>query len=158
MPRPPSLQWSPISSTEWLATRAADYDPLVLARIEGGVRSRQLTTLAMLHGRAALVRAMDGRLIALDGLVLPTTPIVAPTIAGSFDEPRFQSEELTALAQSRPCEQLRPCAISLPLPARRWTSGRAMLVARNGQDPRLFRMAAASNASSRRETSDDGEP
>ena len=64
-----------------LATRAADYDPFVLARIEGGSKITAADYLTMLHDRAALVRAMDARLSDLDAVVLPTTPIVAPTIA-----------------------------------------------------------------------------
>jgi aspartyl-tRNA(Asn)/glutamyl-tRNA(Gln) amidotransferase subunit A len=35
----------------------------------------------VIRERATLVRAMDARISDLDGLVLPTTPIVAPTIA-----------------------------------------------------------------------------
>jgi aspartyl-tRNA(Asn)/glutamyl-tRNA(Gln) amidotransferase subunit A len=37
--------------------------------------------MAMLRDRTALVQAMDAGLSDLDALVLPTTPIVAPTIA-----------------------------------------------------------------------------
>jgi aspartyl-tRNA(Asn)/glutamyl-tRNA(Gln) amidotransferase subunit A len=66
---------------ERLATRAADYDPFVRSRIEGARMLSAADYLAMLRGRAELARAMDARLSDLDGLVLPTTPIVAPTIA-----------------------------------------------------------------------------
>lgn len=66
---------------ERLATRAADFDPFVLSRIEAGSALSAADYMGMLRGRTALVRAMNAHLSALDGLVLPTTPIVAPTIA-----------------------------------------------------------------------------
>src|SRR5262249_22991188 len=66
---------------ERLATRAPEYDPFVLARIQGGGTLSAADYLTMVRGRASLARIMDARLAHLDGLVLPTTPIIPPTIA-----------------------------------------------------------------------------
>ena len=56
---------------ERLATRAADYDPFVPSRIEGGRALFAADYMAMLRDRTALLRAMDARLSDFDALVLP---------------------------------------------------------------------------------------
>jgi aspartyl-tRNA(Asn)/glutamyl-tRNA(Gln) amidotransferase subunit A len=97
----------------------------------------------MLHDRAALVRAMDARLSDLDALVLPTTPIVAPTIAEVWTSQGFNPKNLLALRNPALVNNLDLCAISLPLPREGGLPVGLMLVARNGQDRRLFLIAAS---------------
>ncbi len=66
---------------ELLARRADGIDPNVRARLE---RARNITAadyIEMVRERAQLIRAMDARLADIDVLALPTTPIVAPTMA-----------------------------------------------------------------------------
>jgi aspartyl-tRNA(Asn)/glutamyl-tRNA(Gln) amidotransferase subunit A len=128
---------------ERLATRAADYDPLVLARIEGGSTLSAADYLAMLRGRMALARAMDARLTDLDGLVLPTTPIVAPTIGEVSTSQGFNLKNGLALRNPAIVNNFDLCAISVPLPRAGGLPVGLMLVARYGHDRRLFRMAAA---------------
>src|SRR5262249_51370490 len=65
---------------QWLTTRTADYDPNVLSRIQQGANVSAAEYIVMQRDRAALVRAMDARLTDLDALVLPTVPIVSPTL------------------------------------------------------------------------------
>ena len=85
---------------ERLATRAADYDPFVRARIEAGRTLLAADYMAM-HARPhRLVRAMDARLSDLDALVLPTTPIVAPTLAEVASSEGFTRQECAGPAQS----------------------------------------------------------
>ena len=84
---------------EQLATRAADYDPFVRARIEAGRSLSAGDYMAMLRDRTVLVRAMDARLSDLDALVLPTTPIVAPTIA-EVSSSEGPAQECTGPSQS----------------------------------------------------------
>ncbi len=94
--------------------------------------------------RAALVHAMDARLSDLDGLVLPTTPGVAPTIAEvstGFDA--FIAANTFLARNAGIINFFDLCAISLPLPRAGGLPVGLMLVARNGQDRKLFRMAAA---------------
>jgi aspartyl-tRNA(Asn)/glutamyl-tRNA(Gln) amidotransferase subunit A len=128
---------------ERLATRAADYDPFVLARIEGGSKITAADYLTMLHDRATLVRAIDARLADLDALVLPTTPIVAPTITEVSTVQGFNPKNLLALRNPALVNNFDLCAISLPLPREGGLPVGLMLVARNGQDRRLFRIAAS---------------
>jgi aspartyl-tRNA(Asn)/glutamyl-tRNA(Gln) amidotransferase subunit A len=128
---------------ERLTTRAADYDPFVRSRIEGGRALSAADYMAMLRDRAALVRAMDARLSDLDALVLPTTPIVAPMIAEVASSEGFTAKNGMALRNPAIINFFDLCAISLPLPRAGGLPVGLMLVARNGHDRRLFRMAAA---------------
>jgi aspartyl-tRNA(Asn)/glutamyl-tRNA(Gln) amidotransferase subunit A len=128
---------------ERLATRAADYDPFVRSRIEAGSALSAADYTAMLRGRTALVHAMDARLSDLDGLVLPTTPIVAPTIAEVSTSEGFAAKNGLVLRNTAIVNFFDLCAISLPLPRAGGLPVGLMLIARNGHDRKLFRMAAA---------------
>ncbi|MDI1296681.1 MAG: amidase [bacterium] len=140
----------PLSSVEAFAvhrdrivTHAGDFDPLVLARIEAGRRVSGDAYRQMLADRAALVRAMDDRLSGLDVLVLPTTPIVAPTLAEVATPDGFAARNRLLLRNTAIGNFFDLCAISLPLPRRGGLPVGLMLMARNGQDRRLFAIAAA---------------
>ena len=84
---------------ERLAKRADDFDPNVRVRIERGGNVSAADYVDMSQARARLVRAMDARLAAFDALVLPTTPIVAPTIAEVADAEHVRPQEHAAAAQ-----------------------------------------------------------
>jgi aspartyl-tRNA(Asn)/glutamyl-tRNA(Gln) amidotransferase subunit A len=117
---------------ERLTTRAADYDPFVRSRIEGGRALSAADYMAMLRDRAALVRAMDARLSDLDALVLPTTPIVAPMIAEVASSEGFAAKNGMVLRNPAIVNFFDLCAISLPLPRTGGLPVGLMLVARNG--------------------------
>ena len=121
--------------------RAADIDPNVLARIERGCAVAAADYVEMLRDRARLVRAMDARLDALDVLAMPTTAIVAPTIAEVADPKVFAARNAAVLRNTNIVNFFDLCAVTLPLPAKLPVG--LMLIARNGQDRRLFRIAAA---------------
>ena len=97
----------------------------------------------MLRDRAGLVRAMDVRLSYVDALVLPTTPIVAPTIAEVSSSESFFAKNALVFRNPAIANFFDLCAISIPLPRAGGLPVGLMLVARNGHDRRLFRMAAA---------------
>ena len=127
--------------------RAADFDPNVLARIERGCAVTPDDYAWMVRERARLVAAMDARLAALDALIMPTTSIVAPTIAEVEDRKVFSARNAALLRNTSVANFFDLCAISLPLPvpAGKMPVG-LMLVARNGEDRRLFEIAAAVEA------------
>src|SRR5215831_18580352 len=138
-----SVAESYVLHRERLATREADYDPFVRSRIELGRALSAADYMAMLRDRAALVHAMDARLADLDALVLPTTSIVAPTIAEVSSSESLTAKNLLALRNPAIVNFFDLCAISLPLPRAGGLPVGLMLVARNGHDRRLLRMAAA---------------
>jgi aspartyl-tRNA(Asn)/glutamyl-tRNA(Gln) amidotransferase subunit A len=128
---------------ELLARRADAIDPNVRARLE---RSRNITAadyIEMVRERAQLIRAMDARLADLDVLALPTTPIVAPTLAEVTPADNFARKNAMVLRNTVIVNFFDCCAISLPLPRDGGLPVGLMLVVRNGHDHRLFRIAAA---------------
>jgi aspartyl-tRNA(Asn)/glutamyl-tRNA(Gln) amidotransferase subunit A len=126
---------------ERLSRRGADVDPNVRVRIERGCAVSAPDYIEMRRDRARLVRAMDARLAALDVLVMPTTSIVAPTIAEVEDTKVFAACNAALLRNTATVNFFDLCAISLPLKAALPVG--FMLVARNGDDHRLLRVAAA---------------
>jgi len=121
--------------------RAADIDPNVRARIERGCAVSEADYAAMVRERAALVRVMDARLAGLDLLAMPTTPIVAPTIAEVADQKSFAARNAAVLRNTSIVNFFDLCAVTLPIRAALPVG--LMLIARNGQDHRLLRIAAA---------------
>ncbi len=122
--------------------RASDIDPNVLARIERGCAVSAADYVDMVRDRARLVRAMAARLAALDVVIMPTTSVVAPTIAEVADSKVFAARNMALLRNTNIINFFDLCAISLPLPSAAMPVG-LMLVARNGHDHGLFRIAAA---------------
>jgi aspartyl-tRNA(Asn)/glutamyl-tRNA(Gln) amidotransferase subunit A len=124
-----------------LKRRGADMDPNVRVRIERGCAISAADYIGMLYARERLVRAMDRRLAALDVLVMPTAGIVAPTIAEVADPEIFAKRNAMLLRNTSVGNFFDLCGISLPLPAKLPVG--LMLLARNGHDRMLLRMAAA---------------
>jgi aspartyl-tRNA(Asn)/glutamyl-tRNA(Gln) amidotransferase subunit A len=128
----------------WLASRASDYDPFIRPRIEAGRAVSGSDYVEMLRERGRLVRAMDARLSDLDALVLPSVPIVAPTIAEvSTSVEAFIAKNMMVARNASLANFFDLCAISLPCPRAGGLPVGLMVVGRNGQDRKLFRMAAA---------------
>jgi aspartyl-tRNA(Asn)/glutamyl-tRNA(Gln) amidotransferase subunit A len=129
---------------ERFAMRGAEYEPSVRARLELARTIPAADYIATAHERPSLVRAMDVRLSDLDGLVLPTTPIVAPTIAElSNIEAELAVDGAILIRNTVIANFFDLCAISLPCPRAGGLPVGLMLVARNGRDRKLLRMAAA---------------
>jgi len=124
-----------------LRRRAADVDPNVRARIERGCAVAEADYSEILRERDRLVSIMDARLKELDALVMPTCAIVAPVLADVADPKVFAARNAAVLRNTSIVNFFDLCAISLPLAAALPVG--LMLVARNGQDRRLLRIAAA---------------
>jgi aspartyl-tRNA(Asn)/glutamyl-tRNA(Gln) amidotransferase subunit A len=86
---------------------------------------------------------MDARIADLDILVCPTTPIVAPTMAEVATGEEFARKNALLLRNTVVVNFFDLCAISLPMPREGGLPTGLMLIARNGSDHRLFRIAAA---------------
>jgi aspartyl-tRNA(Asn)/glutamyl-tRNA(Gln) amidotransferase subunit A len=122
--------------------RAADIDPNVRVRIERGCTVSEADYADMMRERTRLVAAMDERLKGLDLIAMPATAIVAPTIAEVADPDVFSARNAAMLRNTSIGNFFDLCAISLPLPDTALPVG-LMLVARNGHDRTLLRIADA---------------
>ncbi len=126
-----------------LSRRADAIDPNVRARLDRARNISAADYIDMVRQRARLIRAMDARMADLDVLAMPTTPLVAPTmqeVAGADD---FSRKNAMLLRNTVISNFFDLCAISLPIPREGGLPTGLMLIARNGQDHRLFRIAAA---------------
>ena len=126
-----------------LARRGADIDPIVRARVEKGRDISAADYIELVRTRAALIRAMDARLAELDVLLMPTTATVAPRLDEVTDPKAFMARNAMLLRNPTIVNFFDLCAISLPLPRAGGLPVGLMLVARNGHDHRLLRIAAA---------------
>jgi aspartyl-tRNA(Asn)/glutamyl-tRNA(Gln) amidotransferase subunit A len=126
---------------ERLKQHGDDFDPNVRARIERGANLSAADYVAMSRDRAQLIRAMDARAAGFDAWLLPTTPIVAPTIAEMQDTHTFNVKNMLLLRNTSTWNFFDMCAISIPVPGSGLPVG-LMLVGRNGHDRRLFEIAA----------------
>jgi aspartyl-tRNA(Asn)/glutamyl-tRNA(Gln) amidotransferase subunit A len=124
-----------------LRRRAVDIDPNLRIGVERGCAVSEADLTEILRERRHHVAAMDARLAGLDALVMPTTAIVAPTIAEVADPKVFAARNAALLRNTSIVNFFDLCAISLPLSASLPVG--LMLVARNGQDHRLLRIADA---------------
>jgi len=127
---------------QFIKDHGGEVDPNIRARVERGGVVDRATYDDMAAERARLVRAMDTRLAELDAVVLPTCPIVAPTILETQDMDVWARKNALLLRNTSLANFFDLTAISLPIPGRGLPVG-LMLVARNGHDRRLFEIAAA---------------
>src|SRR3954454_1703303 len=106
-----------------------------------GVRVSAADYVDMMQARTRMIRAMDAQLASFDAWVMPTTAIVAPTIAEMQDTRTFNFKNMLLLRNTMTWNFFDNCAISIPIPGSGLPVG-LMLVARNGHDRRLFEIAA----------------
>jgi aspartyl-tRNA(Asn)/glutamyl-tRNA(Gln) amidotransferase subunit A len=128
---------------ERLARRGADVDQIVRARVEKGRDISSADYIDVLRARAALIRTMDARLADLDVLVMPTCPTVSPRLDDVAEPKAFMARNAMLLRNTTIANFFDLCAISLPVQREGGLPTGLMLVARNGQDRRLFSIAAA---------------
>jgi aspartyl-tRNA(Asn)/glutamyl-tRNA(Gln) amidotransferase subunit A len=129
---------------DWMGRRPNDIDPNVQARIARGCAVSAADYVDMMRARARLVRVMDARLAGLDALIMPTTSIVAPTIAEVADPKVFAVRNAALLRNTAIINFFDLCAVTLPLPvAPPAMPVGLMVVVRNGHDRRLLSVAAA---------------
>lgn len=126
-----------------LARRGDDIDQNVRRRIERARNVSAADYIWMLRRRAELVRAMDARMADVDVLAMPTSAVVAPLLAELEAPEEFARRNAMALRNTTGWNFFDCCAISLPLPRDGGLPTGLMLVARNGHDERLFRIAMA---------------
>ena len=129
-----------------LAKSAAGYDPRIRARIERGAQINAADYIDLAAARAAIIREMDASTAPFDALIMPTAPIVPPTIAELEPEAEYNRVNLLALRNTALGNFLDRCAISLPCTATGEAPVGLMLMGETMGDAKLFAIAAAVEA------------
>jgi aspartyl-tRNA(Asn)/glutamyl-tRNA(Gln) amidotransferase subunit A len=93
--------------------------------------------------RNALIRAMDERLRDVDVLAMPSTAIVAPRLDELADRKAFMQRNALLLRNTTIGNFFDLTGVSIPLPRDGLLPSGLMLLARNGHDRQLLRIAAA---------------
>jgi len=128
---------------ERLAAHGDGVDPIVRGRIEKGRDIAAADYIRSMRERAGLIRAMDARLADLDVLAMPATATIAPRF-DEVDEPKaFMARNALLLRNTTVGNFFDLCAVSVPMPRASGLPCGLMLLARNGHDRRLLRVAAA---------------
>jgi len=132
---------------DWLATGASvPVDPHVSGPLSRALAVPASVYIRTIRRRTELAASIDERLSSVDVVALPTTPIVAPTVAAMADDEALRDKaEGLLLRNTQVANQFDLCAISLPMPGTARPAG-LMLVARNGHDHHLLAIAAAVEA------------
>jgi aspartyl-tRNA(Asn)/glutamyl-tRNA(Gln) amidotransferase subunit A len=129
-----------------MATQPEAIDPNVRARIQGGAKLSELDYQTNLRERAQAIAELDRVFDEYDVLILPTTPIVAPTQAAVASAEGFTLHNRLLLRNTSIANFFDLCAISLPAPEPGPLPCGVMLFGRSGADHALLRAAAAVEA------------
>ena len=101
-----------------LQKQAAQYDPRVLARIQGGAKMSAREYIALTNARRSWIARMEAALQRFDAVLSPTVPIVAPPIAdvapGAERDAAFFKVNGQLLRNTSVVNMLDGCAISIP--------------------------------------------
>ncbi len=131
-----------LESWQWhqqiIAAGAGQYDPRVLSRIRRGAELTQDDGIALAALRTDWQRRVSAKLASYDGMLMPTVPTIAPTIAElDADDARYFSVNGTMLRNSSVINFLDGCAFSLPCQPEGTAPVGLMLAASAGEDARL---------------------
>jgi aspartyl-tRNA(Asn)/glutamyl-tRNA(Gln) amidotransferase subunit A len=129
-----------------LAEKGTIYDPRIRLRIERGAQQSAADYLDLVAARRRLIGEFDAATRGFDALVLPTTPIVPPTVAELADEGEFNRQNLLILRNTAVGNFLDRCAISLPCHRAGEPPVGLMLMGETMGDAGLFSIAAAVEA------------
>ena len=129
-----------------LASKGSGYDPRIRVRIMRGEGMSAADYLDLLAARARIIAGFDAATQDFDCVVMPTAPIVAPTIASLDDEREYNRANMLILRNTALGNFLDRCAISIPCHRPGEAPVGLMLMGETMGDARLFRMAAAMEA------------
>ncbi|WP_159911094.1 amidase [Pantoea sp. 18069] len=126
------------------AGKESELDALVLSRVRRGETIAASHYVAVQQARAQLLPALDAAIADFDILLLPTVPVIAPSIASLDDEDMFHRTNMLVLRNPSVFNFYDLPAVSLPLPRQ---SGEMpvgwMLVGKRHGDRELLAVAAA---------------
>jgi aspartyl-tRNA(Asn)/glutamyl-tRNA(Gln) amidotransferase subunit A len=122
------------------------YDPRILKRIERGIGVSAADFLDTLAARAAIMARMNAATADYDALIMPTCPLLPPSIGSLDDEAEYNRVNQLQLRNTAIGNFLDRCAISLPCQEIGEAPVGLMLMGETMGDVRLLRIAAAVEA------------
>jgi aspartyl-tRNA(Asn)/glutamyl-tRNA(Gln) amidotransferase subunit A len=131
---------------EHLEARADEYDPRVSKRILRGRDLDEADYQELRQARADFIRRLDQQLAAFDAVLMPTTPIIAPTFAELSSDDAYGRVNLLVLRNPSVANFLDRCAISIPCHRAGAAPVGLMLMGAHGADRRLLAISAAAEA------------
>ncbi|MCC6890582.1 MAG: amidase [Hyphomicrobiales bacterium] len=126
-----------------LESKSHLYDPWVLQRFEAGRSQSAADYIDTIESRRRIQQAVRSRTAAVDVLLAPTVPIVAPRCAELADVEAANRTNLFLLRNPALVNFLDGCAISLPCHLPGEAPVGLMLIAGTGEDRRLLAIASA---------------
>jgi aspartyl-tRNA(Asn)/glutamyl-tRNA(Gln) amidotransferase subunit A len=126
-----------------LESRSHLYDPWVLQRFEAGRSQSAADYIETIDSRARVQRTVRAATDAVDVLIAPTVPIVAPRCEDLVDVETANRTNLLLLRNPALVNFLDRCAISLPCHPRGEAPVGLMLIGDTGHDRRLLAIASA---------------
>lgn len=126
-----------------LQSHATGYDTQVRMRIERGALLNEADAQLLYQQRADWRQRVEQAVAPFDGLLLPTVPLIAPTIAELDDPERYRQVNLLMLRNTSVINMLDGCAISLPCHQPGSAPVGLMLAATHGHDAALLSWALA---------------
>lgn len=93
----------------------AEYDPIVSRRLRAGSVITEAEYQDLLRARAAMIEAARSITSQFDAVLMPTCPMLAPSIASVHDMERWQAVHRRLLYPNSIANVLDRCALTLPL-------------------------------------------
>ena len=124
----------------------AAYDPRVLSRIRRGQGMSAADLLNLLQARERWIASVEQRIAGYDALLMPTVPMVAPTLAELTEDDVYYRINALILRNPTLINFLDGCALSLPCHAPGSAPVGLTLAAAGGRDRGLLALGIAVEA------------
>jgi aspartyl-tRNA(Asn)/glutamyl-tRNA(Gln) amidotransferase subunit A len=128
---------------ELIESQGEGYDPRVRRRIVNGASIPAHEYVDIQRKRAALIVKARALMSGMDGLMVPTTPNIAPAVAALDKDDDYIRINFLSLRHTFVGNFLEMCAISLPMHDPHEAPSGLMILAPWGADARLFAAALA---------------
>ena len=126
-----------------IQVKGKDYDPFVLARIERGKEQDAADYIELQWVREEMIRRLNEITAPYDALLMPTVPIIAPTLRELSVADAARIANAMLLRNPSLVNFFDRCAISLPCHKAGDAPVGLTLVGETGADRKLFAIAAA---------------
>jgi aspartyl-tRNA(Asn)/glutamyl-tRNA(Gln) amidotransferase subunit A len=128
---------------DWIEQQRSAYDPRVLTRILRGKEQDAADYIRLMQTRAEFSERINRVIGDFYAVLLPTVPIVAPSIEALADDREYLRVNSLVLRNPSVINFIDGCAISIPCHAPGELPVGLMMAAPHGQDRRLLATAAA---------------